>query len=106
MPNTNPQAIKFSNEKVRVMAELMIAAIETARSFAAFYSAEGGDTLFPNDAELIVDGSATDGRPPVQNQMARAMKNQADGLVTWATTGNPTPETRFRGISDKGDSKF
>lgn len=106
MPNTNPQAISFANQKARVWADAMLSAIETAREFDADYGAMAGDTLFPNDAELIEDGSATDGRPRVQNQTVRALRTQAQDLLTWAATGNPTREARLRTVAVNGRAQF
>lgn len=106
MPNTNPQAISFANQKGRPNADVILSAIETAREFDADYTALSGDTLFPNDAELIEDGSAADGRPRVQNQEMRAMRNLCQSLLTWAATGNPTNETRLRRMAVNGQAKF
>lgn len=106
MPNTNPQAIAFANNKARVNADAILTAVETAREFDADYGAQSGDTMFPNDSELIEDGSLTDGRPRVQNQEVRAMRTLCQSLLTWAATGNPTNETRLRRMAVNGQSKI
>lgn len=95
---TNPQAIDFCNERARPWAKKMLAAIRAAREFDLDYGAQSGDTLFPNTADLIADGSETDGRPRVQAQVVRALRTQAIDLLTWAATGSPTRETRLRSI--------
>lgn len=106
MPNTNPQAIAFANNYARPLSDALLTAIETAEAFEANYAAQSGDTLFPNDAELIVDGSEVDGRPRVQNQWLRALRTIAQDLGTWAATNSPTRETRLRQIAVNGLPKF
>lgn len=107
MPDiTNPQAVKFCNEKVRVLADSLLQAIATARQFDSDYGAISGDTLFPNTSDLIADGSDVDGRSRVQAQVVRAIRTQAQDLLTWAATGNPTRETRLRSIAVNGQAKF
>lgn len=106
MPNTNPQAVAFANNKGRPMVDVILSSIETAREFDADYGALSGDTLFPNDAELIEDGSLTDGRPRVENQQMRAFRTLCQSLLTWAATGNPTNETRLRRAAVNGQSKI
>jgi hypothetical protein len=107
MPDiTNPQAVKFANEKCRVFAEALLTAIQTARSFDTTYAAQDGDTLFPNTSDLIADGSQTDGRPRLAANIVRALRTVAQDIVTWGTQGTPTRETRLRSITDKGEGRF
>lgn len=101
-----PQAIKFSNEKVRPAADVILSAINTASEFEAQYAAQAGDTMFPNDASLIADGSDADGRLRVQAQQVRALRNLCQSLLAWAATGNPTNETRVRLAAVNGASRF
>lgn len=103
---TSPQAVRFANEKVRVFADAMLTAITTAREFEAQYVAQAGDTLFPNTADLIADGSDLDGRLRVQAQTIRALRTLSQDLLTWAAAGSPTRETRLRTIAVNGHSRF
>jgi len=104
--NTNPQAVAFANNKMRVAADAILSAVETAERFDADYGALAGDTLFPNNADLLADGSQTDGRPRIQNQQVRAFRTLCADLVTWAATGSPTRDTRLRQAAVNGESKF
>lgn len=107
MPDiTTPQAVKIANEQVRPLADALLTAIETARNFDSNYAAAAGDTLFPNTADNIADGSDVDGRLRLQAQVVRAMRTQAQDLLTWAATGSPTRETRLRSIAVNGNAKF
>lgn len=71
MPNTNPQAIKIANEKIRTTADLVAQLYNRIKSLQIEFVAEGWGGLFPNDAEVIVDGSSTDGRTPITNADCR-----------------------------------
>lgn len=104
--NINPQAVKFANEKVRIFADAILTAIQTARAFDADYGALSGDALFPNDAFLLVDQSETDGRPRVQNQTVRALRTMAQDLVIWAAAGSPAREIRLRTVAVNGAARF
>lgn len=58
-----PQAIKFSNEKIRVAADLMAQLNNFATAVVDEWYAVGGASLFPNDAEEIIsDNAINDGR--------------------------------------------
>lgn len=72
MPNTNPEAIRVANEKIRPLADAMAGLYNALKSAQIEYTAENWAGLFPNDAEIIVDGSATDGRTQITNAEVRA----------------------------------
>ena len=72
MPNSNPQAIKIANDKIRRLANLMAGLYSSLKSAQIEYTAEDWGSLFPNDSEVLVDQSATDGRTPITNAEVRA----------------------------------
>lgn len=72
MPNSNPQAIVIANTKIRPLADRMARLYNAFKSAQIEFAAEGWGTLFPNDSEVIVDGSAEDGRTPITNADVRA----------------------------------
>lgn len=83
MPNSNPQAIRIVNEKIRPIADAMGGLYNVLKSAQIEFVAEGWGALFPNDSEVIVDGSATDGRTPITNADARSfMLTHAPALIT------------------------
>lgn len=67
MPNSNPQAITIANAKIRPLADRFARLYNALKSAQIEFTAEDWGSLFPNDAELIVDGAATDGRTPITN---------------------------------------
>jgi len=72
MANTNVQAIKIANEKIRPLADLFGQLYNRLKSAQIEYTAEGWGALFPNDATVIGDGSDTDGRTPITNADVRS----------------------------------
>lgn len=60
---TDPAAIKFSNEKIRVAADTLESVYWTAKRVITEWFATGINTKFPNDSTAVVeDGSDRDGR--------------------------------------------
>jgi len=83
MPNTNPQAILIANTKIRPLADLLAKLYNRIKSAQIEFTAEDWGTLFPNDSEIIVDGSATDGRTPITNAEVRTfMLTDAVAVLT------------------------
>ena len=63
---TNPEAIRFCNEKVRPAAARLAKAFYFAKIAYAEWTANGmGDIIAYNNADLVVDGAGTDGRHPI-----------------------------------------
>lgn len=83
MPNTNPQAVLIANTKIRVAADRFGQLYGYLKILQAEAGAEGWLGLFPADAELIVDGSAQDGRTPVTNNDMRAFITLAGAYITF-----------------------
>lgn len=104
--NTNPQAVKFANEKARVLADALVTAIETATKFKGLYDAASMDTIFPATADNIADGSDVDGRGRVTNNAIRALYTVASNLITWGGTGTPTRLDQLRNIAVNGVSRY
>jgi hypothetical protein len=84
MPNSNPQAVRVANEKIRVAADRLGQFYNLSKALSAEGTAEGWLTLFPNDVEVMVDGSATDGRTPITNADVRDIITMIQDLITWA----------------------
>lgn len=83
MPNTNPQAILIANTKIRPSADRFGQLYGLLKILQAEANAESWLTLFPNDAEIIVDGSSIDGRTPITNQDVRAFITLAGAYITF-----------------------
>lgn len=84
---TNTQAVRFCNEKARVLADLVEKTRRTAQQFALDVVSEFEANVGGNaGGDLVVDGSATDGRQPVTKDSIAALKYVAEQLVTCLTT--------------------
>ncbi len=83
MPNSNPQAIQVANGRIRPLADRFAQLYSELKAAQISYTAEGWGALFPNDSEVIVDGSATDGRTPITNADVRSfMLTDATAFLT------------------------
>ncbi len=88
MPITNPTAIKFSNEKIRVAADLIAQLDNFANAAINEWNAHGGTSLIPNDTQVIRDsaspnddlGTGGDGRPVITGQKANNIINRLISL--------------------------
>jgi hypothetical protein len=83
VPNTNPQAIAVANGKIRVAADRMGQLYNFYKALQAEGTAEGWLTLFPADAEVVVDGAAADGRAVISNQEVRDFIADVTAFITW-----------------------
>ena len=75
---TNPQAVRFANDFVRSVADNKAQSYYRAKAFLNEWTAQGIASLIPNTADVIVDGSATDGRAPITGA-------NVNGLVSYLT---------------------
>lgn len=86
--NTNPQAVRFCNEQLRVGCDAIISGIRTLRQLTTNYSAQGIGPLVAGNAELqaavMADGSAVDGRTPLNGYDVDLAKGAAVALLAWA----------------------
>jgi lipid-binding SYLF domain-containing protein len=75
---TNPEVVKFANEKIRVMADMQVAHYRTAKQFKAAWDAAGLSAIFAvSNADVVVDGAATDGRHTMTSFDANNTYNRA-----------------------------
>jgi hypothetical protein len=78
---TNPQAVRFCNERLRTAADKLSQAYNFAASVTKEWRSHGGTSLVPNSTDAVVDGSAKDGRPPIVGSDVSNMINRLDELV-------------------------
>ena len=86
---TDPQAIRFCNERVRLAANRLAQAYNFAKEVSAEWNAHGGDKLVPNTDDPVIDGSAIDGRPPITGTKVNLLVNRLSELITdYEANGN------------------
>ena len=83
MPNSNPQAVRVANDKIRPAADRFGKLYNFLKALQAEATAESWLTLFPVDVELVVDGSATDGRAPITDTDVRNFITLATAYITF-----------------------
>ncbi len=82
MPDiTNPEAVRFSNEKARTLANAASAYYYAAVAFLNEWDATNMATKITNTADTIIDGSATDGRSPITGANVTGLKGHVDTMV-------------------------
>jgi hypothetical protein len=64
---TNAQAVRWSNERVRPLADKLVAAYYALASYQTDYAAQGiaATVAAAANGDTMLDGSAQDGRTPV-----------------------------------------
>lgn len=88
MANSNPQAVAFANQKIRPMADLLYTAYYTAKSVLAQWNAQNVAAVIPNDATIIADGAATDGRAQITDAQATNVITRCQDLINWMEGAN------------------
>lgn len=82
MPDiTNPQAVRFANEEIRPLADAYANLYFTAKRVAAEWSAQNIGALIPNTADVIIDGSETDGRAQITGAKVNGLVTAVAALV-------------------------
>ncbi|OPL13111.1 MAG: hypothetical protein AVO39_11095 [delta proteobacterium MLS_D] len=79
---TSPQAVRFSNEKIRPAAERMAQLYTIAKQVVDEWYATNMGTEIPVSADLIIDGSANDGRTPINGNDATLVISRLQEFVT------------------------
>jgi len=85
--NTDPQAVKFTNEKIRVAADKMIQAMDFCKVVVDEWNATSMSSNIPNDGVLIHDGCQTDGRPCITNANATTIITRCQEMDTYLNGG-------------------
>jgi hypothetical protein len=83
MDITNPEAVKFCNEKVRTSADKLGQLYYVAKAVSQEWTANSLGSIITNSADDdVIDGSATDGRHPITGADANNIINRLTEFVT------------------------
>lgn len=100
MPDiTSPQAVRFCNEDVRPLADVMVGAYDSLKAFVAEWDANGLGAIITNTVDMIADNSDQDGRYQITGAKVNSMYTAANSLITWFETGTPTRISILRTIA-------
>lgn len=83
MANQNLQAIAFTNQVIRPTADVFYSAYLTAKKTVQQWNSQGVATVIPNDATIISDGAAIDGRAQITNADATSIITRCQQLINW-----------------------
>lgn len=108
MPDiTNPQIVRFANEKARVLADAADSFYQTCLRFQQEWAAAvAAGVTFPSTTDLVADGSDVDGRKRVTANQLQGLKTLADSMVTYFQTGTPSRIAQIQAVSVNGASRF
>lgn len=82
MPDiTNPEAVRFANEKARALADVATRYYYAAVAFVNEWDATEMGAKIPDTADTIIDGSASDGRTPITGADVNGLKNHVDTMT-------------------------
>lgn len=81
MSNSNPQAVAFANNYARRAADDVVSCYLTMKRFLQVWNGQSIVSVIPNDAGVIVDGSATDGRAPITDAQVNVLVANLSTLV-------------------------
>ena len=103
MPDiTNPQIVRFSNEKARVAADALEDIYHTAKRFQQEWAALTASTSVANTTDEVADGAhgsagnLRDGRKPVTGALINLIKNLCDQVVSFLeSVPNGQTDTRI-----------
>ena len=96
-----PNAVRFSNERIRVAADILCRGVAAAKAILAEWQAKSMATQFPDDATYIVaDGSPADGRQQITgadaNRAIEALQTLVGALESASSNGKTHYENALR----------
>ena len=86
--NANPQAVLFANTKIRPVNDLALSLYYSIQLFQQEWTQQSIAAVIPNDSNLIVDGSATDGRPPMTDAQAQIVQANLQTIMNVFTANS------------------
>lgn len=82
MANENTEAIRFTNEKVRIAADKLASAYFFAKQVRDEWYANNLGSIIEVSADVIADGSAADGRHPLNGSDVTLVINRCEDIIT------------------------
>lgn len=75
-------AISFANVQVRAIADKYMQLYWLCKQAQSDWTSKGMAALFPNDASLVVDGAATDGRTQITGADVNVLVSHVTTVIT------------------------
>lgn len=86
--NQNPQALFFSNNKIRPLADMYYSLYLTAIAILEQWNSQNMPKVIPMDNEIIDDGAGKDGRPLITDQQINDFISVLQDLVKYHQDNN------------------
>lgn len=103
---TDPAAVAFANQKIRPMADAMAQNYATCKAIVNAWNALTMSAKITNTADIISDGSATDGRNQITGAQATAIVTRAQEVIAdYEATSNAKLNTVLQVAVNSG-AKF
>jgi hypothetical protein len=99
MPINQPQIKKFANDKARRLADLLGGAYLSCRSVVTIWDTRNLIAMVPDTDDVIVDGSAEDGRPPMTGKQLRDLIATARSFCSRMEFNSNEELTRFMAVA-------
>jgi hypothetical protein len=106
MPITDPTAVKFCNEKIRVMADSMAQNYYTAKAIVNEWNATGISSLITNDSSEVIDGSRQDGRKVITGAKATSIITRAMEIIADYEANTNAKLNTVIGVNVNGAARF
>ena len=99
--NTNVQAVRVVNEKIRPSADLILQTYFFMKTMQAQYVAQDWATLFPagDPTGEIIDGARIDGRKPITNSDVNDVVTALGAFLTFMEQNTSQQLNRFLTVS-------
>jgi len=78
---TNPEAVAFCNDKLRILADTLYTAYLTAKRISEEWYANNLGSILPVADDVVIDGAAQDGRHTMTSNKANLLITRCDELV-------------------------
>jgi hypothetical protein len=88
MAVTNPEAIRFCNDRVRPAADKLAQAYYLAKQVRNEWYATNMGAILPSGGGTVEDGAATDGRHPIVADDAILLINRLEDMITDLEAGS------------------
>lgn len=82
MAVSDPEVLVFANSVARVMADLRVRDYNAAKRFKQEWDIRSLSTKIPNDATVVPDGAATDGRKQITGADLYNLYNRCSDIIT------------------------
>lgn len=101
----NPVAVRWSNERVRTIADQVTRTLRQIDAYLAEWDAGALADLFPVSADPVIDGSPDDGRLSITGNDVRVLTNQLAAIQSLADDNGGALRAAFLRVQVNGTTR-